>query len=41
MNLDKKRPRKIIVLKDYNPAEEEKVGPLTKLSSNAMNGSGN
>lgn len=41
LNQDKKRPRKIIVLKDYNPAEEEKVGPLTKLSSNAMNGSGN
>jgi hypothetical protein len=39
--MDKKRPRKIIVLKDYNPADEEKIGPLTKSSTNAMNGSGN
>jgi hypothetical protein len=41
MNLDKKRPRKIIVLKDYNPADEEKIGPQTRVSTNAINGSGN
>ena len=41
LNMEKKKPRKIIVLKDYNPANEEKIAPLTKISTNALNGSGN
>lgn len=40
--MDKKKHHKIIVLKDYNPAEDDnRFGPLTKSSSNAIIGSGN
>lgn len=51
MNLDKKKHHKIIVLKDFNPADGElptlngsvnaRAGPLPKTSSNAMMGNGN